>query len=197
MWARLQESCHRRASRYETKVFSKYGWEVRKAMSKTTRCMQLTRAADYAVRVMIHLAALPEHERVSLPALALASEAPASFLSKVLQILAHAELIESRRGTSGGFVICEKGRKATLRTVIEAIEGPICLNTCLTTGRSCPRKGWCPAHPVWREAQAAMVTVLERQTVNQLAGIEQLTDGAAGTMKLGMTGPVLTLLTTP
>ncbi len=147
-----------------------------KAMSKTTRCMQLTRAADYAVRVMIHLAALPEHERVSLPALAHAAEAPASFLSKVLQALARAELIESRRGTAGGFVIREEGRQATLRTVIEAIEGPICLNTCLTTGRACPRKGWCPAHPVWREAQAAMVAVLERQTVDELAGVDQSTD---------------------
>jgi len=47
--------------------------------------MQLTRAADYAVRVTIHLATLPENARALLPALAEATGAPASFLSKVLQ----------------------------------------------------------------------------------------------------------------
>ena len=142
-------------------------------MAKETGCMQLTRAADYAVRAMIHLAVLPAGERVSLPALARTAEAPTSFLSKVMQALAHAKLIDSRRGTAGGFAILELGRKATLRTVIEAIEGPICLNTCLKTARSCPRKVWCPAHPVWREAQAAMLAVLERQTVSQLAGVDE------------------------
>ena len=138
-------------------------------MVKTASCMQLTRAADYAVRVMIHLAAQPENERQALPELAIMADAPASFLSKVLQALTRAELIESRRGATGGFAILAGGREATVRTVIEAIEGPISLNTCLTTGRGCRRKYWCPAHPIWREAQAAMVAVLERETMSQLA----------------------------
>ena len=58
------------------------------AMKRSNSSMQLTRAADYAVRVMIHLAALHADERVSLPSLAGATGAPESFLSKVLQTLA-------------------------------------------------------------------------------------------------------------
>ena len=135
--------------------------------------MQLTRAADYGVRAMIHLAALPREERISLPELARLAEAPPSFLSKVMQVLTRAELIESRRGTTGGFAIREEGRQATLRTVIESIEGPVSLNTCLTTGMACPRKVWCPAHPVWHEAQAAMLAVLEKHTMDELAGVLQ------------------------
>jgi len=130
--------------------------------------MQLTRAADYALRVMIHLTTLEPHERALLPSLAEATEAPESFLSKVLQELARARMITSRRGKSGGFSLLPRGRRATMREVVEAIEGPIRLNICLTTGESCGRKLWCPAHPVWVEAQQAMLAVLDRARIEEL-----------------------------
>jgi Rrf2 family protein len=131
--------------------------------------MQVTRAADYGIRVMIYMATLPAHERALLPALARATSAPESFLSKVLQALCRAGLIASRRGQTGGFELLPTGRKATIRSVIEAVEGPICLNLCLSAGPSCKRKSFCPAHPVWASAQEAMLKVLDTATVADLA----------------------------
>jgi Rrf2 family protein len=131
--------------------------------------MQLTRAADYGVRVMIHLAGPAAEGRVSLPELAAAADAPESFLSKVLQALSHAGLISSRRGQAGGFQISERGRAASMLEVIEAIDGAICLNVCLVSGRSCHRKAQCPAHPVWAQAQMAMLDVLSRARIADLA----------------------------
>lgn len=138
-------------------------------MKHANSSMQLTRAADYAVRVMIHLAAPTTEGRVSLPALALATAAPASFLSKVLQSLARAGLISSRRGQSGGFAIAPRGLHASMLDVIEAIDGPICLNVCLISGRACHRSARCSAHPVWVEAQHAMLGVLSRASIARLA----------------------------
>ena len=131
--------------------------------------MQLTRAADYAVRVMVHLATLAPCERALLPALARATDTPESFLSKVLQALAHSRLIASHRGQSGGFEILPRGREASMRDVIEAIDGPIRLNVCLLSSRSCGRSSWCPAHPVWERAQNAMLDVLSKATIADLA----------------------------
>ena len=138
-------------------------------MKSPNSSMQLTRAADYGVRVMIHLAGEPTDERVSLPELAAAADAPESFLSKVLQALSHAGLISSRRGQSGGFQISQRGRDASMLEVIEAIDGPICLNVCLVSGKSCHRKAHCSAHPVWAQAQAAMMEVLSTALVADLA----------------------------
>ncbi len=138
-------------------------------MKKTNSSMQLTRAADYAIRVMVHLAGLPAHERALLPALADATGAPESFLSKVLQALARADLIVSRRGQSGGFEILPGGRQASMREVIEAIDGPVFLNVCLISKRSCARNAWCPAHPVWVQAQQAMFEVLSSAIIADLA----------------------------
>src|SRR6516225_30597 len=114
--------------------------------------MQLTRAADYAVRVMVHLAGLPQGTRVSRSDLSAAVECPEQFLSKVLQNLTRAGMVVSHRGNTGGFELEEGHRAASLLQVVEAIEGPIRLNLCLTSDRGCSRQGWCPAHPVWMEA---------------------------------------------
>jgi Rrf2 family protein len=131
--------------------------------------MQLTRGADYAVRVMMHLATLPEDKRALLHELADAAEVPESFLSKVLQALAHAELISSRRGKTGGFAILPRGRQASMREVIEAVDGPIALNICLNGTIGCERRSSCPAHPVWARAQRAMLDVLMGISVTEMA----------------------------
>jgi Rrf2 family protein len=136
---------------------------------KCNSSMQLTRAADYAVRVMVYLATLCYEQRALLPELARQTEAPESFLSKVLQSLTRAQLISSRRGKAGGFAILPAGREANMRQVIEAIDGPVSLNVCLNGGKDCERKSWCPAHPVWARSQRAMLDVLMGVTVSAMA----------------------------
>src|SRR5579871_1670752 len=115
--------------------------------------MQLTRAADYAIRVMIHLAGLPPGTWARQPQLAAAADCPPQFLSKVLQRLARAGLLISHRGNTGGFELAAAHRNASILEVVEAIEGPLRLNACVGSGGSCVRRCWCPAHPVWEQAQ--------------------------------------------
>jgi Rrf2 family protein len=131
--------------------------------------MQLTRAADYAVRVMIHLAGLPPGTRSSRANLAEEAECPEQFLSKVLQSLTRAGLVASHRGNTGGFELSSDRRNASVLQVIEAVEGPVRLNLCLTGPHACERQNWCPVHAVWAEAQAAMSGVLRQATISALA----------------------------
>jgi len=138
-------------------------------MDRWNSSMQLTRAADYGIRVMIHLASVEYGERVSQSALVAATSAPDSFLSKVLQALTRAGLVTSRRGPAGGFEISIRGRHASMQEVIEAIDGRITLNVCLSERRSCARKDWFPAHGVWVKAQAAMLEVLSTAKIADLA----------------------------
>jgi Rrf2 family protein len=131
--------------------------------------MQLTRAADYAVRVMIHLAGLPPATRASRGELALQAQCPEQILSKVLQSLTRAGLVISHRGNTGGFELSEDRRGASLLNVVEAIEGPVRLNICLSSEHACPRQEWCPAQIVWANAQEAMLGVLQSVSVDTLA----------------------------
>ncbi len=130
--------------------------------------MQLTRAADYAVRVMIHLAGQPNGSIISKSVLAEAAEAPESFLSKILQALARAGLIQARRGVAGGFSLLPLGERASLLDVVETIDGPVALNVCLASGESCGRQLECAAHRVWLQAQSAMLAVLGEAKIAQM-----------------------------
>jgi len=131
--------------------------------------MQLTRAADYAVRVTIHLATLPPGTLVSRSGLAAACDVPIHFLSKVLQALVRARLIVAHRGPSGGFALAVPADRVSVLRVVEAVEGPITLNACVINGSGCNRQGWCPAHNVWLEAQAALADVLSNASIGMLA----------------------------
>ena len=131
--------------------------------------MQLTRAADYAVRVMVHLAGLPPETRASRSELAETAQCPDQFLSKVLQSLTRAGLVVSHRGNTGGFELLGEHRNASILEIVEVVEGPIRLNLCLVSEHSCTRQTWCPAHGVWAEAQAAMAGVLRRATIAEMA----------------------------
>jgi Rrf2 family protein len=141
--------------------------------------MQITRASDYAVRVMIHLATLPPGSRVRQSELSEAAKVSGHFLSKVLQQLVRARLIHSQRGSGGGFSLAVSAGSVSLLDVVEAIEGPVRLNQCIEEGPSCDRKSWCPAHRVWAEAQAAVMNVLGGATMTKLASIAK-SDPAAG-----------------
>ena len=131
--------------------------------------MQITRASDYAVRVMIHLSGLPPGFRVRQPELSRVTDVSGHFLSKVLQQLVRSRLIRSQRGSGGGFALAVPAATVSLLDVVEAIEGPVRLNQCIAEGPSCDRKAWCPAHRVWAEAQAAIVNVLGAASMASLA----------------------------
>lgn len=140
--------------------------------------VQITRATDYAVRVMIHLATLPPGARVQKTELSDAIDVSSDFLSKVLQQLVRSRLIHSQRGSGGGFMLAVDAASVSLLQVVEAMEGPLRLNQCLADGPSCQRKSWCPAHQVWAKAQAALVNVLNSASMASLAANIAVANGS-------------------
>jgi len=131
--------------------------------------MQLTRAADYAVRVMITLAGMPSGARASRESLAESAEVPSQFLGKVLQLLTRSQLIVSHRGSRGGFSLARPASTISMLDVVESIEGPIQLNVCLGQEDACGRRWFCSAHEVWLTAQAVLSGVLSSAKLDRLA----------------------------
>ena len=131
--------------------------------------MQITRATDYAVRVMVHLASAPHGQKYPLNELAIATGVQESFLSKILQRLVHQGMLLSQRGSGGGFILNRAPDQVTLLDVVEAIEGPTQLNHCVGEAGYCSRKEWCGVSPTWERAQQALTQVLGGVSIAQLA----------------------------
>ena len=59
--------------------------------------------------------------------------------------------------------------KITLLEVVEAVEGPIIPNRCVANPADCERSSLCNVHPVWRQVQEEVRSVLEKVTLKDLA----------------------------
>jgi Rrf2 family protein len=131
--------------------------------------MQLTLKGDYAVRVVVDLAAQPGDATVKIRDLWRRTGVPPAFLGKIVQELARAGLVRTRRGALGGVALSRAPRTISLRDVIEAVEGPIYLNRCLIRPGLCQRDRFCPVHSVWARIQALVTRELESVCVEELA----------------------------
>jgi Rrf2 family protein len=107
--------------------------------------MQIRRGTDFGVRAMCHLATLPPGRKATLDEFAHATEVPPSFLSKILQRLAAADLVRSTRGVTGGFEIARAPDRVSILDILTALEGPLAVNMCLMAADRCHRRPYCPA----------------------------------------------------
>ena len=131
--------------------------------------MQITRAAEYAIRGVLYLCQQPEGSICLLSEISERQKIPPSFLSKIFQSLSRAGIVSSSRGAGGGFMLVKDPAEITLLDVIEAIQGPIALNMCLSNGQVCDQRPGCAVHAVWREAQSHLLDLLRKKTFAELA----------------------------
>jgi Rrf2 family protein len=124
---------------------------------------------EYAIRAMLHLAALRFGTVAHISDISKQWEIPENFLRKISAQLSGAGLITSHRGLGGGITLSRPAEVITLLDIIEAIEGKITLNKCLACDAMCPREKWCAVHLVWGETQAKLKEVLASRNLAQLA----------------------------
>ena len=118
--------------------------------------MILTKAGEYAVRCMLHMASGKIGEVVARKEIAEAMDIPGPFLAKIAQELARAGLIQIVQGPRGGYRLLKAPEDVLLLDVIEAVEGELFLNECIFRPESCGRSDFCGVHRVWQAARTGL-----------------------------------------
>jgi len=131
--------------------------------------MELTRKGDYAIRGIIYLASQPPNKISLLSEIAVAVDVPQTFLAKIFQQFSKTGIVKSFRGTGGGFLLAGPPESITLLQVVEAVEGPILPNRCVLKPGECERDASCTVHPVWRQIQQQVRSILAGITLKDLA----------------------------
>jgi len=134
--------------------------------------MEITRATEYAVRCVLHLALESGDRVVPRREIAAAREIPEQFLGKIAQRLARAGIIRILQGSRGGYRLAVPADQLTLLAVVEAAEGDLGLNTCVMHAKACSRTCICAAHRVWAEARRQLRATLGGVTFAELAAQE-------------------------
>jgi FeS assembly SUF system regulator len=125
--------------------------------------------ADYGVVVMTQLARGRGVVHTA-PELAAATALPAPTVSKLLKLLANASLLESHRGTKGGYALTRPAADITMADIIGAVDGPIALTECVgSDGAICEIEALCPTRTNWRRINDALVGALQGVSLAEMA----------------------------
>ncbi|MDX3570902.1 Rrf2 family transcriptional regulator [Streptomyces sp. ID05-47C] len=125
--------------------------------------MRLLRSTDLALRVLMRLA-VSGGTTPTTRDVAAAMEVPYTHAAKVVAELQHMGLLEARRGRGGGLALTEKGRTASVGTVVRAFEGDGDVVDC-EGATPCPLNSGCRLRGALRQAQEAFFASLDPITV--------------------------------
>ena len=103
-----------------------------------TNLLRISDAASLGLHAMAMLAA-SDGELVSTEDMATRVNASKHHLSKVMQTLSHAALVNAIRGPKGGFSLARPADEIRLLEIYEAIEGHIRIGGCLLGEPACGR----------------------------------------------------------
>ena len=128
--------------------------------------LQITKRADYAVRLMVVVAA-HRGTPITTAEIARRERIPYQFLRKVAQELAGRGLLVSERGGRGGLSLAREAEAISVLDIMRALDAPP-INDCSIQPDGCVRRGSCAVFPVWFEAQREIDRVLEGARLSKL-----------------------------
>ena len=131
--------------------------------------MLLTRASEYA---LLALDIIRNSEKpIGAEQLSLQLCIPKSFLAKILQGLAKAEILDSKKGAHGGFILVKKSSEVSIASIIIAAEGKTpAVFDCSQYTTTCPNGsiGSCTISPFLVTFQSKVDTFLHKLTLEDI-----------------------------
>lgn len=111
--------------------------------------MILKSQVEWALHCCAILAGLPEGKYLSTKALAEFHGVPKEYLSKTLQAVSQASLVETTLGPSGGYRLARPTTDITFLDIVEAVEGTGRTFVCteIRENNPCRPAGFCDARP--------------------------------------------------
>ncbi len=134
----------------------------------------LSQKAKYGLRALVELARA-DGGQVSAGELALRAGAPRKFLEAILLELSRNQIVLSRRGKFGGYVLARPPAAITFAEIIRVIDGPLALAPCVSPRlgfrkcADCPDLETCTLREALRRARDATADVLEAYTLADAA----------------------------
>lgn len=148
--------------------------------------MMFSTKTEYGVRVMVELARRAAATAdgngaggdpvVPLAEIAAHDGMPLAYLEHLVARLRKAGLLESRRGSRGGYMLARPADEITMAEIVEALEGTIAPIECISQGPDgsiiCSRESdpahACPTKALWTRVRLAIVSTLVGTTLADL-----------------------------
>ncbi len=124
-----------------------------------------SQTVEYALRAVLHLAL--SKRSCTTAEIAAATQVPRAYLSKVIQSLAQAGILESHRGAGGGVELSRCAESLTILEVVNAVEPIQRIRTC-PLNLAAHGVNLCPLHRRMDEALGMVERALRESTVGEV-----------------------------
>jgi Rrf2 family protein len=134
--------------------------------------LQLTKKTEYGLIALTHLAQRAGSVS-SVREICERYPVPRRLVAEVLKDLCHARLVESHRGSSGGYSLARPPEEISVGDVVGALEGHPSLTSCASLGlyvaHACEVESVCPIRSPIETLRIELWRLLTRTTLRDLA----------------------------
>lgn len=128
----------------------------------------ITKRTDYAIRALVVMSR-QEKGWVSVTDLARQLKLPYAAMRGIMQELARAGIVVSRRGAGGGFGLDKAASEIKVGDVMRIFQGRVQLTNCLVRGKLCREARTCLLRRKLRELEHIVVQQISSLSIAELA----------------------------
>jgi FeS assembly SUF system regulator len=133
--------------------------------------LRIGKLTDYATVILATLAS--DRSRLqNASTLAERTRIAAPTVSKLLKQLHRAGLVNSTRGTRGGYALARDPEQISAGAILDALEGPLALTECSAGSGHCGIEHTCSVGRSWQKLTASIRRSLNDISLAQLAGLD-------------------------
>lgn len=129
--------------------------------------LRISRLTDYGTVVLAQLAEAPGGFS-SAADVAEATGLGLPTVSKLLKALTRSRLVDSARGSHGGYRLARDAELISASDVIDALEGPVSITDCSAHDRHCELEATCSVGGTWQRINLAIRQALDEISLADL-----------------------------
>ena len=132
--------------------------------------MKLSSKGRYAVMALVDLARFNEINPVSLRDISLRQGISLDYLEQIFSKLRKNEIVQSVRGTQGGYILNKKAREIKLPNILDAVDEKVKTVQCKKElKKGCNGKATkCLTHNLWDELEAHINNFFDKKSLEDL-----------------------------
>ncbi|MCL0068782.1 Rrf2 family transcriptional regulator [Thermodesulfovibrionales bacterium] len=134
--------------------------------------LRLSTKGQYGVRAMYEIAKGYPAGPVTIKEISERQDVSAAYLEQILNKLRKTGLVVSRKGPGGGYILDKSPEEISIASILDELEGPVALTSCLEPDGNCVKIDRCITHLVWKALGEKIELFLKTITLKDLLAIE-------------------------
>ena len=153
--------------------------------------LKISSSVEYGSRIMVHLASKGDDSPSTAESISASENIPRDYVDQLLMRLRRANLILSKRGARGGYLLARPVKEISVGNVMRAVDDAVFESICEKYAEgtlACSHSSECGIRPVWKTLAVLVEKFLDQVSILELQGKESFVEDRVSQL-FAETGP--------